>query len=156
MQASGKQNHGSHSKVDGGSRSFWLTTHRASAAIRLLGEMLTTRRAIPDGFFGTTCQTATKLTDIFRNPRSPYLVGRLRTNNQKSNVPAVIAMTLGRLMLNIWIAAASCWVIGAIYLLYDDLLLRDCTHLANAIDSSLCAINHRDRLMNSTQLQATE
>ncbi len=59
-------------------------------------------------------------------------------------------------MLNVWMVAAFCWAIGAVYLLSDDLLLRDCTHLANAVDSSLCAINQRDRLLNPTQLTATE
>ncbi len=59
-------------------------------------------------------------------------------------------------MLNVWMVATFCWVIGAVYLLSDDLLLRDCTQLANAADSSLCAINHHDRLLNAAQLTAME
>lgn len=58
-------------------------------------------------------------------------------------------------MLKVWMVAALCWAAGAVYLLSDDLLLPDCSHVANAIDSSLCAINHRDRLLNPTQLIAT-
>lgn len=65
-------------------------------------------------------------------------------------------MTLGRLMLNVWIVAALAWAVGAAYFLYNDLSLWDCAHLANAVDSSLCSINQRDHFFNFTQLHATE
>lgn len=63
-------------------------------------------------------------------------------------------MSLGRLMLNVWTVAALCWAVGAVYFLSDEILLRDCNHLASSVDVSLCALNQRDRLLNSAQLEA--
>ena len=65
-------------------------------------------------------------------------------------------MTLGRLLFNVWMVASLCWVAGAVYLMSEDLLLRDCSHLASSIDASLCALNQRDRFLNSAQREAVE
>jgi hypothetical protein len=65
-------------------------------------------------------------------------------------------VNLGRLLFSVWIVASLCWAAGSVYLLWNDLLLRDCNHVASSIDASMCALNYRDRYLNPAQREAIE